>query len=156
MGAAEIGLPLTPHPGAFAAQRRHHQHEGVDLYGSEDEPVYAMTDGVVVSVYKFTGESVGMPWWNETSAVAIEDDTGIWVYGELEPAEHLVPGYQLHQGQYVGCLRPVLKNDKGRPTTMLHLERWTKGSKPFTRNWLLGEPQPTDMLDPTPLLLEIR
>lgn len=151
----ETGLPLLPHPGAFAAQRRHHQHEGIDLYGQEDELVYAMTVGTVVAIYRFTGESVGMPWWNETSAVAIEDDTGIWVYGEITPDCHLSVGSKVLQDQIVGRLTTVLRHDKGRPMTMLHLERWVSGSKPYTRNWLLNTNQPTDMVDPTPLLTEL-
>lgn len=156
MDVSETGLPLPPHPGAFGIQRRYHQHEGVDLYGNPGEHVYAMSPGKIVAIYQFTGEAVGMPWWRDTWALAVEDTTGIWVYGEITPDDHLHVGYEIEQDEIVGRLATVLVNDKGRPMTMLHLERWTSDSKPYTRNWLPGEPQPDDMLDPTPLLLEIK
>jgi hypothetical protein len=49
------GIPAHPHPGAFAARRRHDVHTGVDLYCSEGEPVLAVEDGDVVNVEPFTG-----------------------------------------------------------------------------------------------------
>lgn len=145
-------LPRLPHPGAFGAIRKHHIHEGIDLYGNDGDAVYTMDEGTVIAVYPFTGPSVGMPWWNDTWAVAVEDVAGVWVYGELVPT--VCAGSTLKRGDTIGHLTPVLKVDKGRPMTMLHLERWKKGYVPYTFLWQLNQPQPPFLLDPSRPLID--
>jgi len=141
------------HPGAFGAVRKHHKHEGIDIYGLPNDPVRSIKAGVVVDIYDFTGEHVGMPWWNDTKAIAIEDDDGIWVYGEVAPIKFLRVGQHIPEGMMIARLKPVLKQDKGRPMTMLHLERWTYGSSPKTILWGLNETRPDNLVDPTIELL---
>lgn len=147
-------IPLSGHPGGFAYQRKNHIHEGIDLYADPGTVVRSISSGFVVATYVFTGPEVDMPWWNTTYAVAIGDDTGVWVYGEIgQPG--LRPGDIVTAGDPVGVLTPVLKIDKGRPMTMLHLERWKPYTAPYTFLWKLGEPQPDFLLDPTPLLQQL-
>lgn len=147
-------IPGGDHPGGFGYVRKNHIHEGVDLYANPGDQVYSISDGFVVSTYIFTGPDVGMPWWNTTYAVAIGDDTGVWVYGEIaQPA--LRVGDTVKAGDLIGALTPVLKIDKGAPMTMLHLERWKPYTAPYTFLWKLGDTQPNFLLDPTPLLRKL-
>lgn len=148
-------IPGAGHPGSFGFRRKNHIHEGVDLYGEPGDPVYAITDGIVINVYGFTGAKVGMPWWNDTDAVAVRDQHGSWVYGELNPADGIAVGKEVREGQLIGHLVKVLRNHKGRPTTMLHVERWKPHFMPFTMLWGLEDYQPEWLEDPTPLLQKL-
>lgn len=148
-------LPIGNHPGAFGYVRKNHTHEGIDLYGSKTALVHAIERGIVIAIYQFTGEAVGMPWWHDTWAIAVADAEGIWVYGELQQPRSVVVGDVVKEGQYIGQLKQVLKVDKGLPMTMLHLERWKKHTSPHTFLWQNGTPQPDFLLDPTPLLAAI-
>lgn len=149
-------LPQGDHPGAFAYRRKNHIHEGIDLYAAKGALVHAINDGVIIAIYQFTGEAVGMPWWEDTYAMAVADDTGIWVYGEIQNPHCYKVGDRVTKGHYIAQLKQVLKVDKGRPMTMLHLERWKPYTAPHTFLWQLDQPQPDFLLDPTPLLLEIK
>lgn len=144
----QVVIPLSDHPGSFGYVRKNHIHEGVDLYGNKGEEVFAIESGDVSGIFPFTGSHMGMPWWNDTWAMSIEDGTGIWVYGEIEPYWNLF-GTHVKAGQPIGRLLTVLKHDKGRPMTMLHLERRKHGFASLSFEWLLNEPQPDFLLDPT-------
>lgn len=135
-------------PGRFGAVRRHDVHTGVDLYTYPGMSVLAVEDGVVVAIEDFTGPRAGSPWWNDTQAVLVEGESGVVCYGEVVPPRELRVGDRVEREQYVGGVRPVLKKDKGRPTTMLHVELYTHGSRE-TVWWRHGEPRPTSLLDPT-------
>ena len=145
------GLPLPPHPGAFGVARRHHVHEGVDLYCPPGTPVLAVEDGTVVAVEDFTGPRAGSPWWLDTRAVLVEGATGVVLYGEIEPAPGLVPGTALRAGERVGSVVRVLRDGKGRPDTMLHLELHVPGTR-SSSEWT-GE-RPASLVDPTPMLMD--
>lgn len=142
-------LPLLPHPGAFGARRRHHTHEGVDLYAPPGTQVSAVEAGTVVRIESFTGPAAQTPWWLDTQAVFIEGASGVVVYGELLPLPGLAEGQVLEAGEGVGTLVPVLRQDKGRPMTMLHLELHKRG----TRSAPAWEgARPPSLEDPTPYL----
>lgn len=145
------GLPVGAHPGAFGVVRRHHQHEGVDIYVPAGTPVSTVEEGVVVAVLPFTGPHAGMDWWLNTWAVFVEGASGVVVYGEVAP--HVELGQTLAAGELVGVVIPVLAKDKGRPRAMLHLERHVPGSR-TAPEWKVGEPKPAVLLDPTPYLME--
>lgn len=151
--AYETEIPLAPHVGAFGVTRRNHVHEGVDLYGMVGDPVLAMEPGTVVWVAPFTGEAAGSPWWNDTSCVLVQGDSGGLNYGEITVASGIVPGAQVLGGQVLGTLAQVLKEDKGRPMTMLHLERYGSTALEPVKEWSLGTSQPAVLCDPTMLLL---
>lgn len=145
-------IPYGNHCGAFGVVRLHDIHTGIDLYASEGEDVFAMQNGIVVAVYPFTGLAAQSPWWLDTMAVCIEDEDGVWLYGEIEPNPLTKPGVAVHEGECIGTVKRVLRNDKGRPTSMLHMERYVPGTRKFVEQWLTEEPQPESLVDPTDLL----
>lgn len=148
-----VEIPLHEHVGAFGVKRNHHIHEGIDLYGNPGDAVYSLRAGIVIAEFAFTGPSVGMPWWNDTRAIAVQDDMGTFVYGEIDTDGFTHIGQEISYGQYLGRLIPVLRVDKGRPMTMLHLERWGLSCTPTTILWSLDQPQPAFLSDPTPHLI---
>lgn len=149
MKVGETGLPLAPHPGAFGVERKHHCHEGVDLYCDEGTPVYAVEDGIVVRVMPFTGPSAGMAWWEDTEAVMIEGKSGVVVYGEIAPS--VTGGAHIRAGDIVGHVKKVLKKDKGRPMSMLHLELHEEGAREAPE-WPVDGEKPPTLRDPTVFL----
>lgn len=139
---------LPDEPGRFGAIRKHDVHTGVDLYTYPGMPVLAVEDGVVVGIEDFTGPKAGSPWWNDTQAVLVEGESGVVCYGELGVPKELKIGSQIRREDCVGCVKPVLLKDKGRPRTMLHFELYAHGVRE-TVWWHLGEPRPAGLLDPT-------
>jgi murein DD-endopeptidase MepM/ murein hydrolase activator NlpD len=147
------GLPLAPHPGAFGVVRANHVHEGVDLYCAEGTAVSAVEDGVVVAVLPFTGPAAGLPWWLDTEAVLVEGASGVVVYGEIKALAHVTPGCRVAAGELLGQVVRVLRHDKGRPVSMLHLELHAPGTRAVV-DWHLGLPRPDTLRDPTALLAQ--
>lgn len=144
------GLPIGRHPGAFGVRRKHHTHEGIDLYCPEGTPVRAVEDGIVVAVIKFTGSETypPSPWWEDTEAVLVEGESGVVVYGEITATREV--GDLVQGGSLLGYVVRVLKEDKGRPTSMLHLELHEPGTRD-AYEWL--ESRPDSLLDPTAYFL---
>tara|TARA_Y100001934_G_scaffold281306_1_gene390572 strand:- start:2121 stop:2666 length:546 start_codon:yes stop_codon:yes gene_type:complete len=155
MAKDETGLPLHPHPGSFAFKRKFHIHEGVDLYCDDGTPIFAMEDGRVVAIIPFTGEKGGTPWWNNTDAVLIEGESGVILYGEITPLDDLKIGGHIEAGQIIGHVTQVLKKDKGRPMSMLHLEFHKHGTRQ-AQEWRVDGKKPKTLLDPTPLLKKVK
>ncbi len=148
--AGTTAIPLAPHPGAFGVVRRHHVHEGLDLYCPSGTEVVAMRAGRVVACEPFTGPAAGSPWWLPTEVVLVQDEEEVLAYGEIEPC--VVPGQWLEAGTRIGRVVRVLRHDKGRPTSMLHLERHALGTRSCP-GWPLEGPRPATLLDPTELVL---
>lgn len=166
----QTNLPVLEHVGAFGVKRKHHFHEGVDLYAPEGTVVRAVEDGEIVRVGYFTGPNVNMPWWEETWAVMVEGQTGVVVYGEIIPCSDIVIGpyadsiqpysefgpthfrVRVKAGDPIGTVKRVLKKDKGRPMSMLHLELRTHGTTDWS-GWYEETGRPENLLDPTPHLL---
>lgn len=146
----------TGHPGAFGVERRHHFHEGVDLYTAPEAAVFAVEDGRVVALTPFTGAALGHTWWNDTDAIFVHGASGVVVYGELQ-AQGVQVGDIVRRGQMIGRVARVLKVDKGRPMDMLHLElRDASHADALTLfDWSKDLERPTWLLDPTPHLLGI-
>lgn len=147
------GLPLPPHPGAFGVTRKHHVHEGVDLYAPVGTAVFAVEAGTVTAVKPFTGPNAGLPWWLDTEAIFVEGPSGAVLYGELHPAVRL--GQHVVAGQFLGTVARVLRHEKGRPTSMLHLELHKPGTIDAPE-WHLSSAKPSSLIDPTPFLLQAR
>lgn len=148
-------IPLSPHPGSFGIKRKNHIHEGVDLYCNLNDEVIAIEDGVIVNVFPFTGESCNSPWWNNTWAVMIEGETGVFNYGEILPIEGLKVGQTIVEGQTIGHVLQVLTKNKGRPMNMLHLELYAHFTKNAISEWSSHSPKPKQLLDPTDVLINI-
>lgn len=156
--SGSTGLPLFPHKGAFAVPRKFHTHEGVDLYAPDGTPVTAVEEGIVVDIQPFTGLHANTPWWNDTWAVLVEGETGVVVYGEVRPIAWLYIGSHIRRNsehrmdELIGHVSTVLKVDKGRPMSMLHLELHANGTRGEILSWEDRFP-PATLRDPTPYLL---
>ncbi len=122
-----INIESIPEDGRFGGRRKYDTHTGIDLYCDENTEVRAMESGVIVNICDFTGEKAGSPWWNDTKAVMIESESGVVLYGEIQPLFYWRRGDQIKEGSIIGHVKQVLKNDKGRPMTMLHLELYEIG-----------------------------
>lgn len=147
----ETGLPLPPHPGAFGVRRKHHSHEGVDLYVPQGTPVRAVEAGTIVAIKPFTGPHAGLDCWLDTWAIFVSGASGTVVYGEV--AAHTKVGQMVVAGELLGVVIRVLRHDKGRPMSMLHLELRGHGNTDDIE-WLDHENRPAALLDPTPFLLK--
>lgn len=146
----EVEIPIGQHVGAFAVKRKHHIHEGIDLYCQEGDEVIAVEDGIVVAIEDFTGPKAGYPWWLDTQACLVEGATGVVVYGEIET--NLEVGTEVKRGQHIGQVKRVLAQDKGRPRDMLHLELHKHGTRQ-SFEWATDQEKPESLLDPTPFIL---
>lgn len=152
MQDGETALPLAPHPGAYGVTRQHHRHEGIDFYCPEGTPVTAVEEGTVVAVLDFTGPKADSPWWHDTQAVLVEGSSGVVLYGEIAP--DVAVGDQVQAGQQIGRVVQVLREDKGRPMSMLHLEFHAAGTRDCYE-WPVDASKPASLQDPTPHLLPL-
>ncbi len=142
---------LPQGPGSFGAVRKHDIHTGVDLYAAVGTPVFAVESGTIVAIQIFTGPQAGSPWWRETFAVLVSGASGVVCYGEIKPIGDLEVGQKIQAGKWLGEVMEVLRVNKGKPTSMLHLELYSSGTTSPV-SWELGEEQPSRLLDPTPSL----
>lgn len=140
--------PPSP-AGRFGAVRKHDVHTGVDIYCDSGTEIFAIESGVVVSVCDFTGINVESPWWNDTKAVMIEGKSGVILYGEIDP--DVTKGTEIAKGDLIGKVLQVLKKDKNKPVSMLHLECYVLGTREPVW-WDLNAPQPLGLLNPEFLL----
>lgn len=148
---AAVGeIPIEQHVGAFGVQRRFDIHTGIDVYCPNHSPVVAVETGTIVAIEQFTGARAGTPWWEDTYCVMVEGNSGVVVYGEITPLSHLIFGNILVQGDLIGHVTIVLKKDKGRPRSMLHLELHAHGSRSCP---LWVDEKPIYLQDPTPYCL---
>jgi murein DD-endopeptidase MepM/ murein hydrolase activator NlpD len=123
---AEPVVPLNE-PGKFGAVRKHDVHTGVDLYCAQGQPVQAVEDGIVVAILDFTGAKADSHWWRDTRAVMVEGPEHVVLYGEIQEAPGLAAGASVRAGDVLGEVLRVLRQDRGLPTTMLHLELYAPG-----------------------------
>lgn len=137
-----------PEYARFGAVRKHDVHCGIDLHCNEYSHVFAIEEGVVERVGIFTGPAVGSPWWEETEYIGIKSVSGYIVYGELSARVEV--GEKITAGQLIGYVRRVLKKDKGKPQSMLHLELYSQVIEPV--EWKINEPKPEHLCDPSCLL----
>ena len=148
----EIEIPIHPHCGSFGAKRKHDRHRGVDLYTSEGTIVTAVEDGVIKMIRPWTGTKADCDWWEDTDAILIEGKSGLVVYAEIKVNEKLKVGDNVYPGEILGSVKRVLKKDKGRPMSMLHLELREPGFyKNIDKDW---EGIPVGIKDPAPYLIK--
>lgn len=147
--------PESTEPGSFSFVRKNHIHEGIDLYCPEHTEVLAVENGIVSKVVDFTGGKTNSPWWEDTMAIFITGASGVIVYGELIPT--VKENDIVKIGQPIGNIKRVLKKDKGRPMSMLHLELRDKNyiESYDLFDWQLQQPKPIWLLDPTTKLLKL-
>lgn len=148
-------LPTTGDVGSFGYVRKYDIHTGVDLYCEENDAVYAIEDGEIVNIEKFTGEWCGSSWWNNTEAILISGNSGVILYGEIIIDESIRYKKEIKEGDLLGHITPVLKKDKGIvPMNMLHIELYTEGTTESVW-WKLGEKKPNNLLNVIFLLYNI-
>lgn len=140
---------MIPDHAKFGAIRKFDIHTGVDLYFPTGTAIQTIEEGVVVAVETFTGPNAESPWWNETFSVLVEGKSGVICYGEIFPMVSV--GQILKQKQVVGTVMQVLKKDKGKPMSMLHLELHKHGTHQ-TSFWKLNEDKPESLLNPEKLI----
>lgn len=136
--------------GEFAAIRKHDIHTGIDLYCNPGAHVFAIEDGFVSDVGNFTGPSADSPWWNNTQYVVVKGSSGFILYGELTTA--LEKGTLVKKGEVLGEIVTVLKENKGKPMTMLHLELYSDYTEPVI--WNHNSDKPYGLQDPTSLIVK--
>jgi hypothetical protein len=140
-----VEIPYGQHPGAFGYKRKYHTHEGIDLYTEQNTPIFCMGPGKVIDIFDFTGPAVQSPWWKQTQAVLIQHGHFYWLYGELKDIDVYKHQY-VDSNTYIGKTTEVLTKNKGRPTTMLHLEKRMSSTSEVI-NWTTEKPM--YLLDPT-------
>lgn len=149
----EVEIPIKYHFGAFGAMRRFDRHRGVDLYAPVGSNVYAVQKGIIKDIRPWTGVNANCDWWENTDAISIEGSDGLVVYGEISVNPQLKIGDEVGAGDLLGTVQRVLKKDKGRPMSMLHLELRKPGFlKNIDKNWAMEIPD--GLLDPTPFLIK--
>lgn len=146
----EYNLPSLESQNCFGFKRKHDFHTGVDLFCEENAEVYSVYDGIVTSVIQFTGYSES-PWWNDTLAVMIyhPEIQKTFLYGEI--LTKIKVGRTVKAGQEIGRVKTVLKKDKGKPMTMLHMECY-KGLQTNAVWWYHDKKCPNNLEDITKYL----
>lgn len=150
-----VEIPIHPHCGSFGIRRKHDVHKGIDLYAPIGTPVFSVEDCEILEIIPFTGKAAGYEWWEDTYGIYAKGKSGIVVYGELLPTSDMVPGLKIKAGTLIGHVAKVLKKDKGRPTSMLHLELHDDRYI-HTKTWEIRTPKPQGLLDPTQYLIHAK
>ncbi len=142
---SNYNLNLIPEENKFGFKRKYDYHTGVDLFCKENTKVYSMYNGIVTSIHKFTGFEES-PWWNDTFAVMIyhPEINKTILYGELIATVNA--GDIVEEGNVIGNVKQVLKEDKGKPMTMLHIECYN-GIQNDSVWWKLNETKPENLED---------
>lgn len=146
-------IPVSPHPNSFGAIRKYDIHTGVDLFAPIGQYVRAVEEGIVTAIIDFTGEKAGSSWWNDTKAVLVYGPSGTVVYGEIEPYhQNIKIGSTIWKNGVIGNVVQVLKKDKSKPMSMLHLELYF-GRVSDVVDWQHGQSRPRKLIDPTGYLM---
>jgi murein DD-endopeptidase MepM/ murein hydrolase activator NlpD len=137
--------------GMFGAKRKYDIHTGIDLYCEENDRVYSEVDGIVHKIHPFTGAIANSPWWNDTLAVMVyhPEIQKTFLYGEI--LTKIKVGRTVKAGQEIGRVKTVLKKDKGKPMTMLHMECY-KGLQNNAVWWYHDKKCPNNLEDITKYL----
>lgn len=145
-------IPVAPSVGSFGSIRKYDVHTGIDLYCKDEASVYAIENGVVINICDFTGIKANSPWWEDTKAILIKGKSGVILYGELSPLVGISD--EVKEGNLIGKVKRVLKKDKNKPMSMLHLELYDSDYFGNGEIWNINEEKPSKLKDPTNLLLE--
>ncbi len=140
-----INLDDIPYQGRFGGIRKFDIHTGLDLYCDVDETFYCIEDGIIINIFDFTGEYVGSPWWNKTKAILVKCDRYHILYGEVDTDLNI--GTIVKKGDSLGIVKTVLKEDKGLPMTMLHMEAYELDYNGEGEVWNIGDSKPKNLLN---------
>lgn len=148
----KIKLPSKDQPGSFGHIRKYDIHTGIDLYCSIGETVYAIEDGIISNYGPFTGIGAGSDWWENTDYICIKGKSGKILYGEIDINKHLLAKTNVKKGDVLGYVKKVLRVDKGKPMTMLHIELYNEQYAGTGETWELDQIKPKYLEDITVLL----
>ncbi len=134
---------------SFGAPRKYKngwgKHTGVDIYAPLGSKILAIENGKIVHVSEFTGPP-SSPQWRKTYYVMVEQKNGqVAVYGEVRKPRWK-EGQCIKSGQIVGYIARVIRNDRGKYSSMLHFELHKKGSR-SAEDWYKKKPSKT--INPT-------
>ena len=151
-------IPCCNHYGSYMVKRKFDVHTGVDLYTPVGSFVWAVEDGEVVSIRPFTGKKAGCSHWEDTMAIDIEGFTGTICYGEVEPEKGLKVGDFVKKGQKIATVKRVLKQFKGKATSMLHFAIHRHGFRYLLKDQLdkKAESFYDLQIDPRMLLIQLK
>ena len=131
----------------FLARRSNgtRHHVAVDLFARHRDLVVACEDGRVVSYYGFYPTSTG----EMSYALFIAHDDLVVNYGEVKDDAQQEFGWRI--GDRVTKGQTIARVSS---TEMLHFETYIPGTTKNER-WMVGEPRPTRLLNPTLYLLDV-
>ncbi len=95
---------------------------------------------------------MGTPWWNDTNFILLRGESGAILYGEITFNKDILNVEHVKEGDLLGWVKTVLKEDKGKPMTMLHIELYNENYIGDGVIWKLGEQKPEILRDITSLL----
>ncbi len=119
-------------------------HVAVDLFANNRDPVVACEDGRIVNFYHF---------YHGSWALFVEHDDLVINYGEV--AADSLKKLNLRIGDSVKAGQQIAIVGKMHKSSMLHFETYIKGTKKNQR-FIVGQPKPPALLNPTRYLLALR
>lgn len=157
--------------GRFLEKRKDRIHCGIDLYAPKNTPVFAVENGIICHVSKFTTPLIN-PYWNTTYEIILQSDTNYFFrYAELDNV--LVKEDEIvSAGDQIGIVGQVLNPKKinqnhpeyiqqlakQKKISMLHFEMYSdypeKSDKYLGGNWF-AENKPKGLCNPTEYLHEL-
>ncbi len=120
-------------------------HVAIDLFAHEGDTVVACEAGKIVSFYAFYPSSSG----EMTYALLVEHGSFVVNYGEVKKNSPQTYGWKV--GDAVAAGQPIATVSS---TAMTHFETYKKGTV-HNQKWLVGNPRPPALLNPTSYLLEL-
>jgi murein DD-endopeptidase MepM/ murein hydrolase activator NlpD len=132
----------------FGANRDDRNHAGVDIYANAGDPVVAMGKGTVVATQTFHLGS---------HAIFVDHGDVTVMYGEVAPRSWqefgLGVGSKVRKGDPIARIDCMVGEVGDCRSHMLHLETYRPGTTKNQR-WYRGNAAPSQLLDPTRLLLQ--
>ena len=130
----------------FLADRNNgaRHHVGIDLFCEEGDDVVACAAGKIVNFAHFLNSGT-----EQTFQLLVAHDGVVINYGEVAANSKALfkweIGDQVKAGQPIGVIGA---------TKMLHFETYVPGTD-VNHRWMVGQPRPPEVLNPTNLLLRI-
>jgi murein DD-endopeptidase MepM/ murein hydrolase activator NlpD len=118
-------------------------HVGVDLYGNVGDHVVACADGRIVNFYEFYAGSFALFVSHGPVVVNYAE-----LVGDSLTRNGLHVGSTVSAGQTMGFVAQLVSDH------MCHFETYVAGTEQNSR-WLVGEPRPKSLLNPTKFLLRL-
>lgn len=155
-------LPKNYEQGSFGFINQNNINTGIDIYCKNNPCVYAVEDGEIIDVYKFTEKDSENQSLNKTYAVSIKGKSGVISYGKIIPDCDIYKGRFVTAKTCIGSVASVLPKNKiengirNYNNEMLHIELYKNFEDGINLTWKLNENRPENLLDPTVYLYNIK